>query len=145
MFSDIPTPVKRHIGGSLADIETRLYEQIVCLFTPLNLAGGDECLVKWADMAALVLEVKYLRIPPELVFKDGLPIDTTGLPTSDDIQKRWRLLRPTGQRPMITHFEQSRAMFMARYIHIIDESGEHPMDDRRPTTGAHAQLNLTLP
>jgi hypothetical protein len=114
LMGDITTPVKRWLGSNLGPKEAALQRKVLKLVWDGPVDPGTNA-VKYADMAALVLEVQALRFESAVFFKVGPPPIPYELPSPQLVQQGWRLLLPNADRTVRSVLDEDVERFMRRY------------------------------
>jgi hypothetical protein len=114
LMGDVITPVKRWLGGDIGVKEDRLSRQVLEELWGPGLDTGTNA-VKFADLAALVLEVRALGIPEDVFFQTGAPPIPYELPSLSHVRNSWGLLQPNGHMTLRGHVLFNAKRFMARF------------------------------
>ncbi len=114
LMGDISTPVKRWLGESLRAKEAALQRKVLKLVWEGPLDPGTNA-VKYADMAALILEVGALGFDRAVFFRVGPPPIPYELPSLELVQQDWRLLLPNAERTLRGIITEDSQRFLERF------------------------------
>ncbi len=114
LMGDVPTPVKRWLGEGLSAKELALQRLVLKQVWDGPIDAGTNA-VKYADLAALVLEVQALGFDSAVFFKVGPPPIPHELPSLELVQQGWRFLLPNAERTLRSVLDEDISRFMSRY------------------------------